>query len=261
MKFSCSNIAWTKESEDGVLKVLKQHQVTGIEVAPCVVWPKWVGATTENAVEYRKQLEGQGFCIPAMQGIMFDTDFTSIFDERQHENLLKHLSHVAKLSESLGSKIVIFGAPKLRKTDLTFDDAISKTLELFRRIARMYHDHGSIFCVEPCGLHYGSDFVRSVAEATKLIQVVDSIGFGLHIDSGALHQANEIISDVEIDSILHYHISEPDLVDFTNPVVPQLHNLQWLKEKGYVNWCSVEMKNSTVPFSSRGPWEILKQNQ
>jgi sugar phosphate isomerase/epimerase len=236
---------------------LHQHYITGIEVAPCIVWGNWENATVQRAILYRKQLEDKGFSIPALQAIMYNTSISSIFDSTEQPKLLNHLSHVAELAEALGAKTVIFGAPKLRQTDKSFDIAIEETLSLFKNIAKIYHDHNAIFCVEPCGMNYGSNFVTSVKEAQELIKIIDSPGFGLHVDSGALYQANEQISDVNIDKLSHYHISEPDLKDFNNMIVTHDYNLQYLKDNNYTNWCSVEMRNSEIPFNSRGPWTLI----
>lgn len=257
MKFSCSNIAWTKKDEATVFSLLPQYNITGIEVAPCVVWGNWENATVRNAIDYRKQLEDIGFSIPAMQAIMYQTTVGSIFDTNEQTKLLNHLSHVAKLAEALHAKTVVFGAPKLRQTKNSFDVAVSETLPLFKDIASVYHNHGVVFCVEPCGENYGSNFVTTVKEAQELIKFVDSPGFGLHVDASALHQANERITDVEIGILSHYHISEPDLKDFSNTVVPHKHNLQWLEDHSYSNWCSVEMKDSSMPLHERGPWDII----
>jgi sugar phosphate isomerase/epimerase len=258
MNFSCSNIAWTAEEESSALDILHMHGVRGVEVAPTVVWSNWEGANKRNANTYKEKLRDRGFEIPAMQAIMFGKTATSIFEKSQQVDISNHLALVAELASGLEAKAVVFGSPKLRKTDLPIEDAINEVIDFFRKVAIYFNDNGSCFCIEPCGERYGSTFITSAKEAVILSKEINHPGFGVHIDSSALFEANEVIEDININDIKHYHISEPDLVDFSNSVVPHIHNLQYLKESNYKRWCSVEMKNSNIPLQERGPWNIIK---
>lgn len=260
MKFSCSNIAWTKEQEPISLSILKKYNITGIEVAPTILWPNWENATVDNAILYKKTLSDQGFEIPAMQAIMFGKNVTSIFDKTDQINILSHLAMVSDLAGALGAKSIVFGSPKLRNTNLSINDAITEVVPFFHKIASYFNNNGSCFCIEPCGEIYGSNFITSAHEAAILSKEVNSSGFGIHIDSAALHEAEEIIDNVwdEIKhNVKHYHISEPQLNNFHNSIIPHLHNLNWLQEHNYQGWCSVEMKNSSIPLTDRGPWDII----
>jgi sugar phosphate isomerase/epimerase len=258
MKFSCSNIAWTTEQESYALDVLEKNSIKGIEVAPTVVWPNWEGATFSNAKLYKEKLRDRGFEIPAMQAIMFGKNATSIFEINQQENILTHLELVAELAGGLEAKAVVFGSPKLRNTELPVEDAISEVVNFFRKIATYFNNNGSCFCIEPCGKMYGSTFITSAKEAVMLVEEINHPGFGVHIDASALHEANEVIEDIHIKDIKHYHISEPGLIEFSNSVIPHVHNLKYLKEHNYEKWCSVEMKNSNISLEERGPWNIIK---
>lgn len=260
MKFSCSNIAWTKEQEPISLSILKKYNITGIEVAPTIIWPNWENATVDNAILYKKTLNDQGFEIPAMQAIMFGKNVTSIFDKTDQTKILSHLAMVSDLAGALGAKSIVFGSPKLRNTNLSINDAITEVVPFFNKIASYFNNNGSCFCIEPCGEIYGSNFITSAHEAAILSKEVNSPGFGIHIDSAALHEAEEIIDNVWGDikhNIKHYHISEPQLNSFHNSIVPHLHNLNWLQEHDYQGWCSVEMKNSSIPLTDRGPWDVI----
>jgi D-psicose/D-tagatose/L-ribulose 3-epimerase len=262
MKFSCSNIAWSYDQEPMALDILKKHNITGIEVAPTVIWPNWENATGDNAKLYKKILQDKGFEIPAMQAIMFGKQATSIFNKTDQEKIVSHMITVAELSEKLEAKSIVFGSPKLRNTELSIEDAINEVLPFFRKIATYFNDSGSCFCIEPCGGIYGSNFITSATEASALATAVNHAGFGVHIDSSALHEADESIDAVWENiktEIKHYHISEPALNDFSNPVIPHEYNLNWLREHDYKGWCSVEMKNSNIPFKDRGPWNIIKK--
>jgi len=262
MKFSCSNIAWTTEQEHISLGILKKYNITGIEVAPTIVWPNWENATVDNAILYKKTLSDQGFEIPAMQAIMFGKNVTSIFDKNEQKKILSHLAMVSDLAGALGAKSVVFGSPKLRNTNLSIDNAINEVLPFFNKIAGYFNNNGSCFCIEPCGEIYGSNFITSAHQAAILSKEVNHSGFGIHIDSAALYEAEEIIDDVWDDiknDVKHYHISEPNLNNFHNSNIPHLHNLNWLQEHDYQGWCSVEMKNSSIPFTSRGPWDTISK--
>jgi len=262
MKFSCSNIAWSYDQEPMALDILKKHNITGIEVAPTVIWPNWENATGDNAKLYKNILQDKGFEIPAMQAIMFGKHATSIFNKADQEKIISHMITVAELSKNLEAKSIVFGSPKLRNTELPMEDAINEVLPFFRKIATYFNDSGSCFCIEPCGKTYGSNFITSAVEASVLVNAVSHSGFGIHIDSSALYEADESIDMVWENiknNIKHYHISEPGLNDFCNSTIPHEYNLNWLKRHEYKGWYSVEMKNSIIPFKERGPWDIIKK--
>jgi hypothetical protein len=57
--------------------------------------------------------------------------------------------------------------------------------------------------------------------------------------------------------VRHFHISEPNLGDFTAPEAPHADNLRVLREGGYAGWCSVEMLEPSQDLAVVGPWAFV----
>src|SRR5690606_31584484 len=107
---------------------------------------------------------------------------------------------------------------------------------------------------------YGCDFIVNAREGVKLVQAVDHPGFALHLDAAGMHLEGDVLAELwpEVHPMLrHFHISEPDLGGFSNPVVPHAANLAFLREHGYDNWCSVEMREPAAGIAQAGPWQFI----
>jgi D-psicose/D-tagatose/L-ribulose 3-epimerase len=246
-KLACSNIAWTKEDEINIYPLLRAFKIQGIEVAHSIQWPNIDLATKDNVTDYAKSVLDEGFLIPSMQGIFFGTNFSTIFDKSIWKNILHHCYKIAKISEFLGSDVVIFGAPKMRQSNFSnFEISCDFVAPLFEKLAEIFKSHGSILCIEPCTSYYNCNFIINSIEANYFIQLVNNSNFGLHFDSSSLLMANEDISDVSkkyAKSLKHFHISEPDLNDFNNSIISHKNNIEILLNHGYKGWFSIEMKN------------------
>ena len=72
MKLSISNIAWDKENDDAVYKLMKKYGYTGLEIAPTRVIEKNPYNKIEEAMAWSKALHDQyGFVISSMQSIWY----------------------------------------------------------------------------------------------------------------------------------------------------------------------------------------------
>jgi sugar phosphate isomerase/epimerase len=244
-----------------VFRLLREHGIGGIEVAPTRVWPDWDGATPAAAAAYRRQLEDEGFAVPALQAILFGRTKARLFDANGEKALVEHLALVAALAGALGAKAVVLGAPKQRDRGLLAPEAAhAHAADVFRAIAPAFADCGACLCIEPNPPQYGCNFVTTAAEGASLVRQVAHPGFGLHLDAAGMFLVGERLSAIlpDVEPLLrHYHISEPDLGDFTAPQVPHAANLAALHACGYAGWCSVEMREPRQGLASAGPWALL----
>lgn len=261
MKLAFSNIAWTPHDQPQVLELLQRHGVGGIEVAPTKVWPDWQGATPQAAMRYGNQMRESGFEIPALQAVLFGRPEARLFDADGETALISHLTHVAELAASMGARNVVLGAPKQRQRgDLPFDDAIERAAAVLHDIAELFDACGTSLCIEPNPRRYACDFIVNADEGAELVRRVGHRGFGLHLDAAAMFLEGDDLPDVwrRVGPLVrHFHISEPDLGDFTSPQVPHAANLQFLRQVGYDGWCSVEMREPLESLAIAGPWAVI----
>lgn len=246
MRLAVSNIAWSPHDAPEVLALLRTNHVTGVEVAPTKVWPDWNGATKGAATEYRMKLADAGLAIPSLQAVLFGQPNARLFDAKGRVSLVSHLRNIAELAEALGAAVVVLGAPKQRGLgDLPFREAFDQAVTVFRELGRVFSDHGTCLCIEPNPRRYGCTFIVNARQGVELVRAVASSGFALHLDAAAMYLENDSLEDVwdTVGSALrHFHISEPDLADFREPVVDHAANLRVLRAGGYSGWISLELR-------------------
>ncbi len=263
IRLSYSNIAWTPHDSPEILQLLKQHGISGIEVAPTKVWPEWQGATRKNASKYRHSLAQMGFQIPALQAVLFGKSEARLFDDDGEHHFVEHLTMVAELSGALEAPVVVLGAPRQRdRGELDFEQAVQRAIKPLRKLAQHYYDNGSCLCIEPNPRQYACNFVINIAEAEQLVKAVDHPGFGLHLDAAAMFLEGDDLKQLWPyigQMVRHFHISEPDLGDFVSPQVNHLDNLRFLVSQGYDGWFSVEMREPEKMLAEAGPWRIIEE--
>jgi D-psicose/D-tagatose/L-ribulose 3-epimerase len=254
-KLTVSNIAWDSTPITEILPILRNAGVSAIEVAPTVVWPNWQGATVEAAEQYADGLREEGFSIPSLQAILFAKPDLHLFGSPQQIGGLKsHIEYVADLAQAMGAKILVFGAPKNRLRGATpFDRARHIAVEFFSHVGDACAKRGVCLCIEPNPVQYGCDFITNSADGFELVELVNSKGFGLHLDVAGMHLADESAHDAIVstaDRLRHIHISEPNLQDFTQPVCDHASAAKALQEIDYTAWVSIEMRKSEQPKES-----------
>ena len=244
-KLAVSNIAWQQHDDPKVLRTLRELGVSGLEVAPTKVWPDWQGATEYAANGYRQKLENEGFCIPAMQAIVFGKPELHFFDPDQRSAFLEHIKMVADLGASLGVYALIFGAPNARRRQLlTMSDAMNYAVDILQEIGDICDSRNTCFAWEHNPAEYNCDFITSAADGRELINRVNNQGVQLHLDSAGLHLAGgSIRTAIEIaQPAVHYHASEPMLGRFDKPQVDHKTAGETLRKICYDGWISIEMR-------------------
>jgi sugar phosphate isomerase/epimerase len=244
MKLACSNLAWRQNCDEEALSILGRRGYEGIEVAPTRVWPNWEGINQRTASRYRQMLFDQGFSIPAMQSIFYGAGESNLFNRNHWNRIEQHFAIVAELAEYLECPVLVFGAPRMRKTnELSGDEAFQRGAEILSRLACIAHDRGTTLCIEPNPREYGCQFVWTSSQAVELVAEIDHPGFGLHIDAAAMFMEYEVGPEVirkVFPLIRHFHISEPYLKGLSPSMNDHLANLLALRTVGYEGWISLE---------------------
>lgn len=250
MKLAVSNIAWEQHDDPETLQLLKKHNVEGIEVAPTKVWQNWEGANTQSALRYKQFLANFELDIPAMQAILFGKPHLQLLDRNHHIELKEHIKLVAEIAEALGAKVLVFGAPKnRRRNQRSAEEAKSIAIDIFSQLADICHQHNCCIGLESNPVEYGSDFIINVADAHDIVQEVSHPGMRLHLDIAGIHMCGEKTEPVikNAGNFVHYHISEPMLAPIAGGEVDHQAAFRALKECGYTNWVSIEMKTPADP--------------
>ncbi len=247
MRISVSNIAWPATLDREALRTLRVESVNAVEIAPTRVWPDWNGASAQAAARLCEGFGGKGLRISSMQAILFGKPDCLIFgNDSQREQTLEHLQLCADLAAAMGADNVVFGAPKNRDPGAISErDAFHLACELFGLAAGYYHAKDVCLCLEANPIEYGCRFVTNSRQAGELVRAVDSPGFRLHLDTACMYLAHEDAAGAIRDNrdiLSHFHVSEPSLGPFRNPVIDHRQIAFSLQQIEYRNWVALEMR-------------------
>ncbi len=255
MKLSVSNIAWNPEEEEEVFELLLANGVSGVEVAPTKIWPAWQGADLETVKQYRSNIEKKGLEIPALQAILFDKPELQVFGDSETQSLLiAHLGMVAALANTLGAQILVFGSPKNRnRGDLSTEQAFAEGVNFFRRVGEVCIEHGTKLCLEPNPSCYDCNFMTHWHEVSEMVLKVSHPGVCLHLDTACITLAGDnVVAAINecAGKISHFHVTEPNLGDFSKPILDHAEIGRTLRESNYEGYLSIEMRRSEYPIKS-----------
>jgi D-psicose/D-tagatose/L-ribulose 3-epimerase len=253
VKLSVSNIAWPAETDSQALALLRDAAVAAIEVAPTRLWPDWVGASEAAAADAARGLDRQRFRVSSLQAIVFGKPAYKLFgSEVGRQSLFEHLILCADLARGFEASSLVFGAPKNRELcGVSQAEAFAIASEFFRDVGSYFRQRGVCLCLEANPRQYGCEFVVDSSEAARLVRAVGSEGFRLHLDTGCMHLAAEDPVDAirkNADILHHFHVSEPYLGSFDNPLINHRRVVDALADIGYSNWVTLEMRAADQPL-------------
>ena len=248
MKLTISNIAWTDADDEAMLSLLPSLGVNAVELAPTRIWAEWEFAESDVSA-YRKFLQTKGLACSSLQAIVYKKPDLKVFGSAaERAGLVAHLKRVADLAALLGTKPLVFGAPKNRdRGDLDEKTAFAQAADLFAEVGDYCQQQGVCLCIEPNPVDYGCNFVTDSQSGAQLVRSVNSPGFRLHLDAAGMYLAGEDIPHAlssTIDVLEHVHISEPNLGNFSAPQVAHEQVAATLRSLDWNKWISIEMRAS-----------------
>ncbi len=255
MKLAVSNIAWDDVEQSAILAQLPVLGVAGVEIAPTKLWPDWLGADPVAAASARRSIEARRLGVPALQSVLFGRPDLQLFGDGQgRKNLVAHLTLVANLAGALGASAIVFGSPRNRdRGERTHTQAMDQAVPVLREIGDACAAAGTCFCLEPNPERYGCNFLTHWQDAAELAAFVAHPGIGLHLDTACIHLAGD--DPVEAlqacgGLMRHFHISEPELGGFANPVIDHGRIGAALRASVYTGYVSIEMRRQPDPAAS-----------
>lgn len=241
MKLSISNIGWGPEQDAAVYDLMKKYNYSGLEIAPGRIFPEAPYDRLEDAGKWSLDLRNRyGFTVPSMQSIWFGREEKLFGPEEERQFLLGYTKKAIDFAGAVSCGNLVFGCPKNRRLPEGADP--EPAAAFFRELGAYAAEKGTVISMEANPPIYHTNYVNDNLSALELIRQVDSAGFLLNLDVGAMIQNEEPVDELRgsVVHINHVHISEPGL----KPVVKralheQLRDL--LLEEKYQGFVSVEM--------------------
>ena len=216
MKLSISNIAWTKDEDEQVYRLMVDNGFTGLDIAPARIFENPFEVEVEAAKSFKNKMKDMGIEVVGMQSLLYKTEGLNIFGTPESRySMFKHLIKMMDYAKKIGVKILVFGSPKNRLIgNMEYKKAEKIAIGFFSELADYAKRNGLIFCIEPNPKDYGADFLTNTIDAANFVKKVNNDGLGLHMDMGTILMNNEDIEGIieaYIDIIKHIHISHPHL--------------------------------------------------
>ncbi|MCW5257238.1 sugar phosphate isomerase/epimerase [Verminephrobacter aporrectodeae subsp. tuberculatae] len=216
MRIAISNIAWDVAEDEAVARLLGEHGVDAIDVAPGKYFPQPEKTSDEEIARVRDWWSERGIQIVGMQALLFGTAGMNVFGTAESRDaMLGHLSAICRIGSRLGATKLVFGSPKNRdRSGLDDRDAAALALSFFQRLGEIAQGHGVTVCLEPTPPCYGANFMRNSDETAHIVRAVAHPAIRMQLDTGALVTNGECAADVLARCahlIGHVHASEPEL--------------------------------------------------
>lgn len=250
MKLAVSNIAWEHSENTEVVSLLRNYNVSGIELAPTKRWVNPDQAIDNEVAEYRDYWFRQDLVPIAMQSLLFNRPHLTLFGDTKSD-MIQYLKAIIRLAGKLSTKTLVFGSPKNRLVRIgEYSECYEEAVLAFRELGDEAERCGVLLAIEPNPQAYGCNFITSTAEGLQFIKDIDNDGVKLHLDTGTMLLNEEDVASILPECLLyaaHFHVSDPYLLipgaqEYRHGPIAQV-----LKNSGYAGWISLEMKGGIMP--------------
>ncbi len=174
------------------------------------------------------------------EGLHFTTP-----DDQTRQRTVAFVQHLARLCAAMGGAVLVFGSPKQRSVveGGRYEDAFQRAVDGCRQVCETAAPLGVTLAMEPLG---GAEttFLKTAAEAVRLIAAVDHPACRLHLDVKAMCTEDQPVPQIitaNATHLAHFHANDENLrgpgfgsVDFV-PIAAAL------QEIGYDGYVSVEV--------------------
>lgn len=247
-----SQIAWHAADEGLARELLVETGIRNIELAPARIFRDSSKPQREEIALAAAFWNSVGISPVAFQAVMFGKPELQLFHSRDSRlEAIKHLKSVICSAGELSLSSVVLGAPKNRvvpekMNPKTVEDI---SIEVFSELAAAASSSGTVLCIEPNPQEYGCNFITNADEGLKIVKLVNSDHFKLHLDTACMWYAkDDAISAIvqSQDDIGHFHLSAPNLGKVPAATISYSESFDALRKVNYKKVVSLEMKANPV---------------
>jgi sugar phosphate isomerase/epimerase len=224
VNISISSIAWDKNYDPSVAKILVRYGVSYIDLTPTRYFGDIFKPSDSDILNIKNWWNDQGVKIYGMQSLLYGTRDFNIFNVTKHKEIFNYLNRVFYIASLLDIKRLVFGSPKNRdRSSLSDKEALHISVDFFYTIGELAKQFDLIVCLEPNPSIYDCNFMINHDETAFIINQIAHESIGLQLDTGAIAINKEDLINI-IDNysslIKHIHLSEPMLleIDINNEI-------------------------------------------
>jgi hypothetical protein len=252
-RLAVSSLALKEAVTAGEARQLVNAGVAAVELAPTRLGP-WEELSRARIASARREIQDHGLAISSFQSIFFGLQGLELLGGTKPFQLLTdQCERVADLMTEAGALTAVFGAPQQRRRgSIDPEAAFAIGVERFAVLGGIFAARGVQLGLEPVPETYGCDFLTSWQEVLRMVRAVASPGLRCHLDTGCvLLGGGQIAEAIEISAmeVCHFHVAEPKLSGFAQPVADHEGAASALARIGYSATIAIEMlPQGDAPF-------------
>jgi sugar phosphate isomerase/epimerase len=238
MNLALSNFAWDNKDSEEVFKVLKENKIHQIECILTKIKP-WSELTREDIIEYKNYLDSFGITAYSIQSLFYGVD-CKITDV---DTVVTHFERLIEYAEILGSKILVFGSPGLRKQ---LDGWAYAVGDIFNQVDKLLEGKDIKVVIEPNAKIYNGEFWFTLNEIIEFLEFFQFNNIRTMIDThNAELEGGIVLSNLYNNSkwIKHIHASEVKLANINESKTHESLNFI-LKTLNYNGTITYEVLNN-----------------
>ena len=183
MRVSISNIAWETKEDHKVCKILHDHGIDAIDIAPGKYLLTFL-RQPRSVFRVRTWWSERGIEIIGMQSYCMTKGLNIFSGPEIQQRMLDHLQEICRIGDGLNARRLVFGSPRNRdRAGLSDQQAFEQAISFFKRLAKVAQSHEVIICLEPNPRIYGSNFMTSTFETMKVVEAVGHRAIRMQLDT------------------------------------------------------------------------------
>ncbi len=247
MKFAICNETFQDWPSEKAFDFAADCGYSGVEIAPFTLAEKANEITSRQRAEVRRLADQAGVEIVGLHWLLAKTEGLHLTspNAKVRRKTADYLADLARLCFDLGGGVMVFGSPKQRclLPGVAREEAMDFAADVFQQILPVLEETGVVIALEPLGPEE-TDFLRTAAETTGLIERIASTQVRLHLDCKAMVAESAPIPQIIVQNaalLAHFHANDPNR---QGPGFGRLDFLPILEALGkidYRGWISVEV--------------------
>ena len=108
MKISISSLAWEKNKEKDVLKILNKNNINLIDITPSKYLKSCMEANKKDILELKNYFLRNNICIYGMQSILYEIKHLNFFrNKNEREIIINYLEKIFEIGDLLGKLFLV----------------------------------------------------------------------------------------------------------------------------------------------------------
>ena len=261
LKYAMCNETFRGWDQARIFRFLAACGYRGVEIAPFTIHSDVAQISLKRRKELRRQADEAGVRVVGLHWLLAKTRGLHLThpDRAVRRRTSEYLCALARFCSDLGGHVLVFGSPKQRNLmkGVSLQDGMRYAREVIQEMLPTLEKLGITLALEPLSPRI-TNFLRTAAEAVKLVKAVDSPACRLHLDCNAMATESLPIPELirrNAPWLVHFHANDP------NGLGPGMGELDFgpifraLREVDYRGWVSVEVFDI-----SPGPERIARKS-